>query len=167
MARAKKIIFFGVGAFDEAMRNLRKIDGMEYVIKELVQNSGVHIFGICLGMQIMFESSSEGIEPGLGLLRGNVEKIRVTENLVLPHIGWNTINFMKESNLRKGLSTDSEFYFSHSYANFNLNDDTLASSFYGEEFVSIAERNNIFGCQFHLEKSYLSGQTLMQNFLDL
>ena len=167
IVKAKKIILFGVGAFDEAIKNLRKIDGMEDAVKELVQNSGVQILGICVGMQIMFQSSSEGIESGLGLLRGNVKKMNFRENFPVPHIGWNTINLRKESNLRRGLSNDNEFYFSHSYANFNLNNDTLASSNYGEEFVSIAERNNIFGCQFHPEKSYLSGQILMQNFLEL
>lgn len=164
---AKKIVFFGVGSFDEAIRNLRRMDGMEDGIKEIVENSEAHIFGICVGMQIMFESSTEGKEKGLGLLQGKVEKMRFKENFPVPHIGWNTINVKKDSNLIRQLRSENEFYFSHSYASFDVNAETLGTSNYSGEFVSLVEKNNVFGCQFHPEKSYSSGQIILRNFLEL
>ena len=157
---ADAVILPGVGAFPEAMRNLRRT-GLDAVLRELTQP----LLGICLGMQLLFESSSEheGAE-GLGILPGTVTKLTSPR---LPHIGWNLVRFQRESVLARGMDA-SAFYHVHSFACRPADpDDVVGTSEYGERFVSVVERGNVMATQFHPEKSSRDGLRLLHNFATL
>jgi len=159
------IVFPGVGSFDSAMRILKN-RGIVNKINELVGN--VPILGICLGMQLMFENSEEGIEKGLSWFKGKVERLRKGK---IPHIGWSSIEIMRESPLLEGISNNSYFYFAHSYAVFNMDNHYIASKTecYGNYFVSTVscEEKLIFGTQHHPEKSSKIGLKLLKNFINV
>jgi glutamine amidotransferase len=157
---AEKVILPGVGAFPEAMRNLRA-SGLDDVLRERAE-SGVPLLGICLGMQLLFESTTEheGAE-GLGILPGEVTKLEAPR---LPHIGWNLVA-LRESRLTEGLGEEAAFYHVHSYACRPADEgDVVGWSEYGERFASIVERDNVMGAQFHPEKSSRDGLRLLENF---
>ena len=158
---ATAIILPGVGAFPEAMRNLERTGLGEALIERAA--AGVPLLGICLGMQLLFESSSEheGAE-GLGILPGTVTKL---ESPRLPHIGWNLVTFERESALTEGLGEAAAFYHVHSFA-CRPSDagDVVGTSEYGERFVSVVERGNVMASQFHPEKSSLDGLRMLRNF---
>ncbi len=161
--RAAKLVLPGVGAFGDAMKNLKK-RGLDGAIKEEVA-AGKPFLGICLGLDLLFEESVEhGLHQGLGLLPGRVELLPT--RLKIPHIGWNRITIQKQSRLLQGVPNGSYFYFVHSYVVVPQEDsDILCTTEYGCEFVSAVERDNITAFQFHPEKSSTLGLTILQNYV--
>jgi glutamine amidotransferase len=167
---ASKLILPGVGHFDYAMSKF-KDSGMIDNVTEMVLNNNIPILGICVGMQMLAQSSEEGVLPGLGWIDGEVKKIDsslLKQTTRLPHMGWNDINVRKQTPLFTGLENSSKFYFLHSYYfNCHNNQDIISSSFYGEDFTSSVNYLNIFGVQFHPEKSHNNGIKLLENFSKL
>jgi glutamine amidotransferase len=167
---ASKLILPGVGHFDYAISKF-KDSGMIDNVTEMVLNNNIPILGICVGMQMLAQSSEEGVLPGLGWIDGEVKKIDsslLKQTTRLPHMGWNDINVRKQTPLFTGLENSSKFYFLHSYYfNCHNNQDIISSSFYGEDFTSSVNHLNIFGVQFHPEKSHNNGIKLLENFSKL
>jgi glutamine amidotransferase len=163
IAAAGAIVLPGVGAFPEARRRLEAL-GLVEPLRERAA-AGVPLLGICLGMQLLFESSEEHEgAAGLGLLPGSVTRLRAP-GLKVPHIGWNTVAFERPSALTGGLGDAAAFYHVHTYAcRPEEESDVVGRGEYGERFVSIVERGNIMGAQFHPEKSSLDGLALLRNF---
>ncbi len=167
--KAKKLILPGVGAFDHAMKRLQDLHLLE-PLREVVLKKGVPILCICLGCQLLTRRSEEGILPGLGWI--DAETVRFSFSpptmLRIPHMGWNRVTPKKPSRLLKGLEDGARFYFVHSY-HLVCKDkkDVLTTSHYGYEFVSAVERDNIFGTQFHPEKSHRYGLQMIRNFYEL
>jgi len=161
---AEALILPGVGAFPEAMRRLRAA-GLDEVVRERA-GAGVPVLGICLGMQLLFERSSEHEgERGLGLLAGECTALRAPK---LPHIGWNEVTFTRESPLVEGLGAAAAFYHVHSFVCRPADDgDIVGRGDYGEPFASIVERGHVMGAQFHPEKSSRDGLALLRNFARL
>jgi glutamine amidotransferase len=161
---ASAIILPGVGAFPEAMRNLERTGLGEALVERAA--AGVPLLGICLGMQLLFESSSEheGAQ-GLGILPGSVTRL---ESPRLPHIGWNLVTFERASTLTEGLGDAAAFYHVHSFACRPADAaDVVGTSEYGERFVSVVERDNVMAAQFHPEKSSKDGLRMLRNFATL
>jgi glutamine amidotransferase len=163
---ADGIVVPGVGAFGVAMRNLQEF-GLEELLRERARE-GVPVLGICLGMQLLFEASEElGHTAGLGLLRGDVTRLS-TAGLRVPHIGWNEVSFDQESSLTSGLGDSRSFYHVHSFAARPRDvGDVVATTEYGERFATIVARDNVFGVQFHPEKSSAGGLSLLGNFVNV
>ena len=160
---AEGIVLPGVGAFPKAMRNLRE-RGLDTLLLELA-TAGTPLLGICLGLQLLFERSSENEgEEGLGLLPGHVERLPAP-SLKVPLIGWAPVSWRKRSPLVEQLPDQCPFYFVHSFAPVEVEaDDVLGATEYGLPFVCAVERANVFGVQFHPEKSSSAGQRLLRNF---
>lgn len=159
---ADGVVLPGVGNFGAAAE---KLSPLADAVLEAVDN-GVPILGSCLGMQLLFEQSMEAEGKGLGLLRGWIMRFRKDQKT--PHMGWNTIKATRESPLLEGIPDGSYFYFVHSYYPDPVNrKDKLAETEYGGVFTSIVERDNIYGCQFHPEKSGKTGATLLRNYVGL
>jgi imidazole glycerol-phosphate synthase subunit HisH len=158
---ADGVVVPGVGAFPEAMRRLRAA-GLDEVITERAE-AGVPVLGLCLGMQLLFDSSEEHEgATGLGLLPGRVTPIRGPR---VPHIGWNLVTFQREAKLVDGLGEAAAFYHVHSFVCGPEDEtDTVGVGDYDGRFVSIVERANVMGCQFHPEKSSRDGLALLRNF---
>lgn len=166
---ADKLILPGVGHFQKAMKILHSA-GLVDSLNEAVLIKKTPILGICLGMQLLAKKSEEGNAQGLGWIDGEIVKFNIKNNLKykVPHTGWNNAVARKESKLMKNIHSDAEFYFVHSYHFANGNDeDTLTETNYEETFVSSIEKENIFGVQFHPEKSHDAGVQLLKNFIDL
>ena len=168
--KSDKIILSGVGHFKQAMNNLRKsklIDTLNQAA--LVQKKP--ILGICLGMQLMGIKSEEGGDiEGLSWINANVKRIKVSDTIKykVPHMGWNEINIRKESPLMNGVGDKSEFYFSHSYyMDVHEPDLILNETEYFSRFVSAIESHNIFGVQYHPEKSHEAGDIILSNFVNI
>jgi glutamine amidotransferase len=161
---ADAVILPGVGAFPEAMRRLRA-SGLDAVVRERAA-AGVPLLGICLGMQLLFETSTEHEgATGLGLLPGEVSALKAPK---LPHIGWNEVRFARESPLIAALGEAAAFYHVHSFVCRPLDsDDVVGYGEYGEHFASIVQRDNVMGAQFHPEKSSRDGLTLLSHFASL
>jgi glutamine amidotransferase len=161
---AEGLVVPGVGAFPEAMRRLRA-SGLDEVVLERAE-AGVPVIGLCLGMQLLFESSAEHEgATGLGLLPGRIVKLD-TRGLKLPHIGWNTVSWTRSSPLVEGLPDPAAFYHVHSFAPEPADDDVvLGTGEYGSPFVSFVERGRVFGAQCHPEKSSAHGLQLLGNFV--
>ena len=158
---ADGVILPGVGAFPQAMRNIRAA-GLDAVIRERA-DAGVPVLGLCLGMQLLFETSEEHEgAAGLGLLPGSVTALRAPK---IPHIGWNLVGFERPSALTEGLGYAAAFYHVHSLACRPAEPgDVVGRGEYGERFVSVVERGNVMGVQFHPEKSSRDGLALLRNF---
>jgi len=165
---AKKILLPGVGAFDNAVKNLKDL-GLWDLIKEKVLVEKVPIMGICLGMQLLTKGSEEGELEGFGFVDAYTKKFRFKNNdLKIPHMGWNIVNLQKNSKLFEGMENqENRFYFVHSYAvECKDKNDILTTTHYGYDFVSSFEKKNIIGCQFHPEKSHKFGMALFKNFVE-
>ncbi len=167
---ATKLILPGVGAFDHAMRKLEE-SGMRSTLTKMVIDQSIPVLGICVGMQILAESSDEGSLPGLGWVPGHVRSFSSLENqskLPLPHMGWNDVYSLNVSNLFKGLEKNSRFYFLHSYFfECYQSEQAIATSSYGLDFTCAVAVDNVYGVQFHPEKSHQFGVTLLKNFAEL
>ncbi len=163
---ADKVILPGVGAFGDAMEKLNRC-GLVPVIHEVVEK-GIPFLGICLGLQLMFESSEEapGVE-GLGLLKGKIVRIPEGDGLKVPHMGWNSLSFPKEGRLFAGIPENSYVYFVHSYYLQAEEDIVTATAEYGVTIHASVEKGNVFACQFHPEKSSHTGLTILKNFVEL
>lgn len=163
--RASKVVVPGVGAFQDGMKGLKSRDLIP-VLKEIVKG-GIPVLGICLGMQLFFEMSSEqGQTKGLGFVQGNVEKFS-SANLKIPHTGWNQIKIINSSPLFTGLESNTYVYFNHSYycvPAISLN--ILTQTDYGHTYASAVRNENLFGVQFHPEKSQEVGLRLLRNFIE-
>jgi glutamine amidotransferase len=169
IVNSSKLILPGVGAFDHGMKLLRDKKIIP-VLKKKVIDEGIPILGICLGAQLLTKKSEEGELSGLGWIQGETKKFIFEDslNMKVPHVGWNTIQLCKKNPLVKHLKNDSRFYFTHSYyIDIYSSENIVARTEYGLQFVSIFNENNIFGVQFHPEKSHMFGMTLMSNFLSL
>lgn len=160
------VILPGVGAFPSGMEHLRA-GGFDDLLHELAQ-TGVPLFGACLGMQLLFDASSEhGGTAGLGLIPGDVRKLDAP-GLKLPHIGWSEVRWRRTSPLLDGLPDPSVFYHVHSYVPHPQDEgDVLGVSSYGTDFASVVARGSVFGAQFHPEKSSLHGLRMLRNFAAL
>lgn len=164
---ADKVILPGVGAFGDAMANLRNY-GLDQVIYQVVEK-GTPFLGICLGLQLLFERSDEtpGV-PGLGILKGEICRIPDREGLKIPHMGWNNLCLQNEGRLFTGLQQDSYVYFVHSYY-LKAEEESIvkATCDYGVHIHASVEKDNIFACQFHPEKSSDVGLQILKNFVEL
>jgi glutamine amidotransferase len=159
---ADGVILPGVGAFPRAMERVRE-RGLDELIAERRQ-AGVPILGICLGLQLLFDSTTElGGAAGLGLLEGPVGELDA-DGLKVPHIGWSPVRWERESRLAEGIDSETPFYFVHSFAPQPAAGELLGSAAYGARFACAAERDNVFGVQFHPEKSSAAGLRLLSNF---
>lgn len=170
LLNATKLILPGVGHFDYAMKRFSE-SGMLKVVDDMVMNHNIPILGICVGMQMLAKSSEEGVMPGLGWIDATVKKIDadlLTQTTRLPHMGWNDVSVKIKNPLLKHLDFNSRFYFLHSYYfDPNLESDSIAFSNYGKEFTCVVNHKNIFGVQFHPEKSHHYGIQLLNNFANI
>ena len=166
---AKKLVLPGVGHFSNGIKNLKEY-GLWDVLNKTVLERKIPILGICLGMQIMSKRSDEGNIEGLGWFDAEIVKFRVRDQLKykVPHMGWNNVILNKESILFKGISVEKIFYFVHSY-HIKCNDeqDILTTTEYEYPFTSSIQKGNIFGTQFHPEKSHDSGEIVLRNFINI
>lgn len=163
---AKRLLLPGVGRFSQAMENLESM-GLLKALHQKKQMNDAPILGICLGMQLMTSRSEEGNVPGLNWFPGEVRKFKFPEDpsMRVPHMGWNELSVKKPNPLTVGLETDSRFYFVHSYYTHLENSaDIAATTNYGHPFVSALGSGQIWGAQFHPEKSHRYGMTLLKNF---
>ncbi|HEX5761643.1 MAG TPA: imidazole glycerol phosphate synthase subunit HisH [Solirubrobacterales bacterium] len=159
---ADGVILPGVGAFPRAMERVRELE-LDELIADRV-DAGVPVLGICLGLQLLFDSSEElGGATGLGLLPGPVGELAAPD-LKVPHIGWAPVRWERESKLTEGIESETPFYFVHSLAPRPGSEDLLGTAVYGERFACAAERGNVYGVQFHPEKSSAAGLRLLSNF---
>lgn len=165
----EKLILPGVGAFGDAMERLKN-SGLDEAVCEFASN-GKYLLGVCLGLHLLFERGFEfGEHAGLGLLKGEVirfNQTRFKSPLKVPHMGWNTCEFSRQSTLNKGLKDSEYFYFVHSYHVCCDDEITLARTFYGYDFTSAVAFNNIFGMQPHPEKSHDVGLKMLKNFVEM
>ena len=166
--KASKFILPGVGAFDTAIKKIKSKDGLYEVLNEQIIVKKKPILGVCLGMQLFMNKSDEGKEKGFGWINGEVKKFPKIKYLKVPHMGWNKVFFERKSKLTKDLKNDSRFYFVHSY--FVKPKDkkvSILSTIYPSKFSSAIEKDNIFGVQFHPEKSHKFGMKIFKNFSEL
>ena len=165
--RADRVILPGVGAFGDAAEKLRET-GLDRIVKEEASR-GKPLMGICLGMQLLFERSFEyGEHAGLGLLKGEIRPIaeRIPAGLKIPQMGWNALKIVKDSPLFRYTKNGEYVYFVHSYSAVNCGDSLLASTEYGADLTACAGAGNVFGCQFHPEKSGEAGLRMLKAFCE-
>lgn len=167
--KAEKLILPGVGSFAAGMDNLEKYNLIPILTKKVIEEK-VPILGICLGMQLLTKRSEEGNADGLGWIDAETKQFVFERNnikLKVPHMGWNSIDIRRDSTLLKGIPTNSAFYFVHSYhVCCNGTNSVAATTNYGYDFTSVIEKENIFGVQFHPEKSHKNGVRLLKNFVE-
>ena len=163
-----KIILPGVGHFKTAFDNLRKKKYI-YELNNFIKKKNKYLLGICVGMQMMFDFSEEGSVDGLGWIKGNVKKFDENKkNIKIPHIGWNSIEIKNSKKLLNDIPNKSDFYFVHAYkVQDNLNKDICCQTKNIETFTSIIKKDNLYGVQFHPEKSHSAGLKLLKNFVNL
>ncbi|MFY0610402.1 MAG: imidazole glycerol phosphate synthase subunit HisH [Hyphomicrobiaceae bacterium] len=170
LADAERIVLPGVGSFDWAMQRLEQ-SGLRQALVDAVTIAKRPILGICVGMQMMARSSDEGEQAGLGWIDAEVKRFPHNpqgDPLILPHMGWNTIELQRQSPLLTGLENNSRFYFLHSYHFLQrTNDVVLAKTNYGGRFTCAIEEGNCYGVQFHPEKSHGWGIRLLKNFAEV
>ena len=164
---AKKLILPGVGAFDKAMGNLAKLD-LITLIQEKAKEDKIPILGICLGMQLLGNRSEEGVLEGLKLIPGEMKRFEAKPEFKVPHMGWNTVEVKKTSILFEAAAIEPRYYFVHTYY-FSCYDEAnvIGKTSYGRSFTSVVQKENIFGTQFHPEKSHKHGMRLLKNFVEL
>ena len=162
----KKIILPGVGSFDSFINSLKKKKLFDE-IKKLVLLENYKILGICVGMQSFFKNSEEGTEEGLDILKGNLIKFNFKKEFKVPHMGWNNLKILDSKNLLSDLPK-TKFYFAHSYYATNVEKkNILSETDHGISFPTCINYKNIYGVQFHPEKSFFQGQKILKNFIDL
>ena len=170
LIKANKLILPGVGAFDETMALLNNL-GLKDFLDELVLHKKIPILGVCVGMQILGNNSEEGILPGFGWISGQIKKLNssaLSQKPFLPHLGWNSIEPTRPSALLKDTNLERGFYFLHNYFfECENSEDSLATTNYGNHFSSAINKDNVYGVQFHPEKSHSNGITLFKNFAEL
>lgn len=165
--KADKIILPGVGAFEDAVKKLKKT-GLDTVLKEEAEK-GKPVMGICLGMQMLFERSFEyGCHEGLGLIKGDIVPFegKIGASLKIPHIGWNALEIKEDLPIFKYIKNGDHVYFVHSYFA-AVTDETIAKCEYGTVFTAAVGKDNIYGCQFHPEKSGQVGLNILKGFCEL
>lgn len=167
IATADKILLPGVGAFDNAMTRINE-SGLRAVLDRKALVERVPILGICLGMQLLTRSSEEGTQPGLGWIAATTRRFPSLPGLKVPHMGWNLVAPTRESELTRDLAAEARFYFVHSYC-VNVDDDwdSILKTNYGISFDAAVQHGNIYGAQFHPEKSHRFGMQLLKNFARL
>ena len=167
---ADKLILSGVGSFDTGMQNIYEL-GLKKMLEQKVRHEKIPILGICLGMQLLTQKSEEGRCAGLGWINAETRKFNFTGSNVelrVPHMGWNTVTKKKDHVLARQLGEEPRFYFVHSYhVVCNDRTDILLETRYGCNFTSALQRDNIYGVQFHPEKSHKFGMQLLKNFCTL
>jgi glutamine amidotransferase len=164
ISEADKIILPGVGAFDVAMKNIKSL-GISEILRKKALVDKIPILGICLGMQIMTKYSEEGDEKGFGFFNAGVKRIQLSKEYKVPHMGWNYINIEKETPISINLFDKNKFYFVHSYyVECDDYQDILFSTQYGRKFTSGINKDNLYGVQFHPEKSHKFGMNILSNF---
>ena len=166
---AKKIILPGVGSYDYALKLLKR-SRMKEELEQKVLNEGVPVLGVCVGMQIMSRLSEEGNDSGLNWIPGEVLKFKESDipfRTKTPHMGWNEVKPLSNNELFKGLGQNPEFYFLHSYYYSTERSYSISQTTHGIEFTSAINRENIYGVQFHPEKSHEYGEILLKNFANL
>ncbi|MDD4908116.1 MAG: imidazole glycerol phosphate synthase subunit HisH [Candidatus Omnitrophica bacterium] len=162
---AKKVILPGVGAFDDAMEELNKRKLTSAILSAV--KAGKPLLGICLGMQLLFTASEEGKQKGLGIFKGKVRLLK-GKNIKIPHIGWDQINLRGKCPLLEGIADSSYVYFCHSYYPEPRDKAAVAASTdYGLDFASMVYQGNVFGAQFHPEKSQKVGLRILKNFVEM
>lgn len=166
---ADRLVLPGVGAFDSGIRALEE-RGLLDVLTRKALSERVPVLGICLGMQLLTKGSEEGSLPGLGWIDAEVKRLRVDNGdrpFPLPHMGWNTVDILtRDGGLYAGMEGEVRFYFVHSYGvSCSSQDDVSSTTTYGAEFVSTLHHENLFGTQFHPEKSHRFGMQLLANFI--
>jgi len=169
IANAEKLILPGVGSFDAAMRRIHDVK-LFNLLNEQVLIKKKPVFGICLGMHLLFESSEEGRLPGFGWIKGKVLsfKNRIPNSLKIPHMGWNDVSIINQNDLTKGFTGDIRFYFVHSYfVKIENGENQMMTCDYGLIFDAAVHKTNIYGAQFHPEKSHRYGMQLFKNFSEL
>lgn len=168
IARGQTLILPGVGSFPVAMRTMTET-GIDEAIIQAASTGSCKILGICLGMQLLMARSEEGIGGrGLSIVDGTLERFPNELGLPVPHVGFNGVCPPRDSILFRGFPEETDFYFVHAYrAKLPLTDTVVATSHYGEDFVAAFERGNVYGTQFHPEKSQSNGLQLLENFLDV
>jgi imidazole glycerol-phosphate synthase subunit HisH len=170
ISRATKLILPGVGAFDNGMRNLISL-GLVSILGDKVLRDKIPVLGICLGMHLLTRGSEEGELPGLGWLDADTVRFRFDHehaDLKIPHMGWNTVEEVRSSPLFADMPEEPKFYFVHSYhVKCRSEMDILASTSYGYDFPSVIAKENVFGTQFHPEKSHTFGMRVLRNFSEL
>lgn len=168
LMRADRIVLPGVGSFAEGMDNLRRY-GLLPVLNQKVREQGTPFLGICLGFQMLTNRSEEGETEGLGWIDAETTRFQsdsAGSQYRIPHMGWNDLVVRRETSLLNGLSAASCFYFAHSYyVTCHDQDIILATTQYGREFVTVIQKDNIFGAQFHPEKSQENGLAILRNFV--
>ena len=168
LARAEKIILPGVGAFEDAAKKLRE-SGLADLIRELAAD-GKPLMGICLGMQLLFDKSFEyGEHEGLGLIPGEVRPIRdvIPADYKIPHIGWNALIFKQDHPLFRYIREGDCVYFVHSFYAVHCDDAVIATAEYGGELTAAVAKDNVYGCQFHPEKSGNVGLAILKAFSEI
>ncbi|MCG6117513.1 MAG: imidazole glycerol phosphate synthase subunit HisH [Aquimonas sp.] len=160
LGQAERALLPGVGAAGAAMARLRELQ-----LVDAIRTFPRPLFGICLGMQLLFERSAEGGVEGLGLIAAQVQKLKESPGVRVPHMGWNRLHRERESALLQNISEGAQAYFVHSYAA-PVGEYTLASSTHGEAFSAIVRRGNVAGAQFHPERSAAVGAQLLRNFME-
>ncbi|MDB9818196.1 imidazole glycerol phosphate synthase subunit HisH [Pelagibacterales bacterium] len=163
---ADKIVLPGVGSFTDCLNAIRSIDGVYESLQEQVINKKKYFMGICVGMQLLADIGYENEKnDGFGWVSGTVEKMKVPLDFKIPHMGWNTIQF-KNNDLFKDIDENSDFYFVHSYEFKTIDENILATTNYASKVTAAIKKDNIFGTQFHPEKSHKNGQKLIKNFIN-
>jgi glutamine amidotransferase len=170
LSQASKLILPGVGSFDHAIQQFDQ-SGMRQTVEQLVLRQGMPVLGICVGMQMLAASSDEGVLPGLGWIDGKVKRFNVatmSRGTYLPHMGWNDVKPVVDGGLFKDMELDARFYFLHSYYfECHQQADVLAVTDYGRLFSCAVRHDNVYGVQFHPEKSHHFGSQLLKNFAEV
>jgi len=165
---AEKLLLPGVGAFDAAMERINSSSGLRDVLDQKVLVEKAPVLGVCLGMQILTQSSEEGEIPGLGWIAGAARRFPRHATLKVPHMGWNIAKPVRPSLLTKGVDKEPRYYFVHSYCvHVDNPEDSLMRTHYGLDFDSAIGHENIYGVQFHPEKSHRFGMQILMNFAKL
>ena len=161
IAGAKKVVLPGVGAAGFAMARIHELG-----LFDIIRNLEVPLLGVCLGQQLLFEGSEEGDIECLGLIPGRVTKMEASHDLVVPHMGWNQLTVAGDDPLTREVHDGDYAYFVHSFA-CPVTDCTIATTTYGRPFAAMVRRENVFGCQFHPERSSATGARILENFVSL